>query len=217
MPLAYPGDRGSQSETFRPFINCRDVAHLHSDPMKTDPTDDLILRPARASDIPRIETLHLITFEDHRRRETGFDQTPFIDEFTAAIRAPDGARRVAVAERRGQFAGFVAWTILGSYWKGRTLAVNDLSVLPQSRASGPTTSPPANCFAARASTRSTCPDPPSATANVCNALRRAQGTFCFTASQILRGFMGVGPHPGGRGSMPRSPVHPLPLAPRPIT
>jgi hypothetical protein len=55
--------------------------------MKTDPTDDLILRPARASDIPRIETLHLITFEDHRRRETGFDQTPFIDEFTAAIGA----------------------------------------------------------------------------------------------------------------------------------
>lgn len=104
--------------------------------MKTDPTDNLILRPARASDIPRIETLHLITFEDHRRRETGFDQTPFIDDFTAAIRSPDGARRVAVAERRGQFAGFVAWTILGSYWKGRTLAVNDLSVLPQHRGHG---------------------------------------------------------------------------------
>ncbi|MBV7409281.1 GNAT family N-acetyltransferase [Maritimibacter sp. DP1N21-5] len=99
-------------------------------------TPDLIIRPAKIADIPRIETLHFIAVEAHRRREEGFNHLPSIEGFSAAIRSPDGARRVAVAERRGQFAGYVAWTILGSYFKGRSLVLGDLSVLPQHRGHG---------------------------------------------------------------------------------
>ncbi|HBZ45572.1 MAG TPA: hypothetical protein DEO85_16325 [Maritimibacter sp.] len=94
------------------------------------------IRPATARDIPRIETLHYLTWQEHRTREEGFDTAPFIETYTASVTHPDDSRAIVVAERRGQFAGYAAISVTGGPLKGRRLGIDDLAVLPQHQGHG---------------------------------------------------------------------------------